>query len=594
VLQEQTTLRVPSQSNAYRELVELFEHDLQKVNAAALMEIQDGLRSAVIPIPFWLWTPRLAKVTAILHKARDEDPMQWTWPLVKDLLPICQVVVTADAVEIRPPCPPIEEIVSFDKARRRIYLTATLADDSVLVTDFDADPTSVARPITPVGAGYLGDRLLLAPQDLNPTITDDEVRQAARGFADAGRNVVVLVPSHYRARLWSPYSDLTAATSEQIAAAVSRLRGKTPVGLVVLVNKYDGIDLPDGACRVLIIDGLPEAYNGIDRRERAVLGDSDAMVARQLQRIEQGMGRGVRSTSDYCVVLLLGPKLSQRIGNRDYRAKFGPATRAQIELSREVAAGLRGQSMDELVAVMNQVLDRDRNWVSAARDILADVTYDARSVSAAAIHRRRAFNHAAVEQYVAAAAEMSQAVNAAVDDRHKGWLQEQLAAYQHLFDKARAQQTLAGALKLNRGVLRPREGVSYQRLKAGEAQAAQAAAYLFAAYTDANTLRLGFEALTDDLVFDDQRVPEFENALEHLGEHLGFTVQRPERDTGNGPDVLWALGGLRYLLIEAKSGVLTTRDKIWRKERDRARPLPPSGRCRSQLGPWRRGCRGTR
>ena len=29
------------------------------------------------------------------------------------------------------------------------------------------------------------------------------------------------------------------------------------VGLVVLINKYDGIDLPDDACRVLVIEGLP-------------------------------------------------------------------------------------------------------------------------------------------------------------------------------------------------------------------------------------------------------------------------------------------------------------------------------------------------
>lgn len=566
VLQEQTTLRVPQQLSAYRALIELFEDDLMRINPAALLEIQDGLRTAVIPIPFWQWSARMNKVTAILHKASDDDQIQWTWPLVKELLPICQVVVTADAVEIRPPCPPIEQIVSFAKARRRIYLTATLADDSVLVTDFDADPKSVARPITPVGGGYLGDRLILAPQELNPTITDDEVRQAARRFADAGRNVVVLVPSHYRAKQWSTYSDVTAATADEIADAVARLRGKTPVGLVVLVNKYDGIDLPDDACRILIVDGLPETYNGIDRRERTVLGDSDAMIGRQLQRIEQGMGRGVRSTSDYCVVLLLGPKLSQRIANRENRAKLSPATRAQLELSREVAADLRGQTMDELVEVMDQVLDRDRAWVTAARDVLADTSYDVGSVSPAAIHRRKAFNHAAVGQYTAAAAEMSQAVNAAVDDRHKGWLQEQLAAYQNFFDKGKAQQTLAGALKLNRGVLRPRDGVSYQRLKAGQAQATQAAGYLADSYADANELRLGFEALTDDLVFDPQRVPEFEDALESLGEHLGFAVQRPERDTGNGPDVLWALGGQRYLLIEAKSGVLTTRDKIWRSE----------------------------
>lgn len=29
------------------------------------------------------------------------------------------------------------------------------------------------------------------------------------------------------------------------------------VGLVVLINKYDGIDLPSDACRILALDGCP-------------------------------------------------------------------------------------------------------------------------------------------------------------------------------------------------------------------------------------------------------------------------------------------------------------------------------------------------
>jgi hypothetical protein len=83
-------------------------------------------------------------------------------------------------------------------------------------------------------------------------------------------------------------------------------------------------------------------------------------------------------------------------------------------------------------------------------------------------------------------------------------------------------------------------------------------------YQDAGSLQLGVQTILDDLVLDPNRVPEFEEALAELGRHLGFDAQRPERDTGNGPDVLWSLGGLRYLVIEAKSGA--TADRIWRKD----------------------------
>jgi hypothetical protein len=41
-------------------------------------------------------------------------------------------------------------------------------------------------------------------------------------------------------------------------------------------------------------------------------------------------------------------------------------------------------------------------------------------------------------------------------------------------------------------------------------------------------------------------------------------AQRPERDTNNGPDVLWSVGSLNYLVIECKSGA--TADRIWRSD----------------------------
>lgn len=52
--------------------------------------------------------------------------------------------------------------------------------------------------------------------------------------------------------------------------------------------------------------------------------------------------------------------------------------------------------------------------------------------------------------------------------------------------------------------------------------------------------------------------------MELIAFHLGFRAQRPERDTSNGPDVLWSIGFLNYLVIECKSGA--TADHIWRSD----------------------------
>ncbi|MGV7524182.1 helicase C-terminal domain-containing protein, partial [Mycobacterium kansasii] len=71
------------------------------------------------------------------------------------------------------------------------------------------------------------------------------------------------------------------------------------------VNKYDGVDLPHDACRLLIVDGIPTPLSGAEQRESAALTGSTVFQARKVQRVEQGMGRGIRDLEDYCAVLLL-------------------------------------------------------------------------------------------------------------------------------------------------------------------------------------------------------------------------------------------------------------------------------------------------
>lgn len=561
-VREKFTLTVSRQHHqeAYDALLELFEDDLRQQSEPQYLDIASGVPSAVVEVPFWAWQRHIPTVTAKLHALREDEHLQWPWPLVKDVLPLCRAVFTAFGMEIQPPHPPIGKIASFTRARRRIHLTATLADDSVLVTDFAASADTVKNQIVPASAGYLGDRLILAPREISPAISDDAVREMAADLA-ASVNVVVLAPSYAKAALWQRHAAVTAAKSEDIADAVRRLREEDHVGLVVLVNKYDGIDLPRSACEILVVDGLPEAYGGLTRREEIVVGDSEEMVARQLQRIEQGMGRGVRSVNDHCVVLLLGPRLSQLMASPKHRAQFGPATRAQIDLSRQVAHGLEGQPLEKIRGVVHQVLDRDPDWIRVSRQKLADVAFPPGHVSPIAELTRDAFDQATLQQYAQAASLTSRAVNAAEEPAVKGMLQEQLAAYQNFLDPAKAQQTLVGALRHNPSLTRPLVGVKATRISPADVQAKLAADYLSHTYGDRNSLLLGVDALLDDLVYPTP-APVFEAALEELGRHLGFEAQRPERTLGNGPDVLWALGKLRYLVLEAKS--YSTTDKIWR------------------------------
>lgn len=552
------SIDIPYADPVFGELLDVFRADLEAHSPNDLLDVVDQSFGAILRVPFWSWRSRLEGARAVLHKARKtSDALTFAWPAVKDVLPYCRAVFTGQQVTITPLCSPVAQITNFHTAKHRVYLTATLADDSVLVTDFGADPASVAVPITPTSAGDIGERMILAPMELNSTISAAIARGAIAGLV-AKHNVVVIVPSKRAAAEWSDYTpEGHIVYAEDVGTMVERLRSGY-VGLVVLVNKYDGIDLPGNACRVLVLDGLPESFSGEERLETQLTSRTSGFDDRQVQRIEQGMGRGVRSNEDHCVVFLLGARLTQLVNDQETFAMFSPATRAQLSQSRQIAGDLADQPLSAIMAVAHQALNRDEGWIKYARSALAGIVPTTGKVSPAASSRRQAFDLAVAGDIGGAVKSLSDAVNATPDVRQQGWLLEQQAVYVDLVDPARAQQVLTSARAKNTDVLRPLSGGVYQKLPASAGQAAAASDHLVRLYgNDPTRLRVAFEALIDNLQFDPNRVPEFEQALVDLAQHIGLAAQRPEHELGEGPDGLWALGGLKYWVIEAKSGAIS-------------------------------------
>jgi tetratricopeptide (TPR) repeat protein len=554
-VEDQFTLNIDSSHEAYDPLLELFSAELSHQSKPGYLDIKHGDPSAVLQIPFWAWADRQDRVLSVLHPHREDEGFLFVWPLISESLPICRAAISSNGIQIAPPCPPIDRIPSVTSARRRIYMTATLPDDSVLVTHFAANPSSVAQPITPKTAGDLGDRMILTPLDTHPGIDETEVHSVLARLAKS-YNVVVIVPSKRRAQGWKHLAT-AIYDKDTIEAGVARLKAGH-VGLAVLVNKYDGIDLPGEACRVLAIDGLPESYGELDRLDSLALSDTEAFVTRQIQRIEQGMGRGVRSNEDWCAVILLGSRLTERLYTAGAFKKLSPATRAQLDLSRSVADLLRGKPLSELENAILQCLNRDPAWVSAGRFVLDGVVYNGvRPVSEIAVAQRQALDLAVVGQYRKAADAMDPVLSRTPDAKQRGWLKAQAAAYRHLDDPVAAQDLLTSALADNRAITKPRHGVGYARLSGHADQAKRCVEVLASRYLDCGQLLVAVAAISDDLIPHPDSTEEFEQAWFELGEHLGFASQRPERNQGDGPDVLWMLGDRRALVTECKSGVTT-------------------------------------
>ena len=55
-------------------------------------------------------------------------------------------------------------------------------------------------------------------------------------------------------------------------------------GLTVLINKYDGVDLPDDACRMLVVDGLPNLKSDYDALIRSINPNDKRIQREQIQK----------------------------------------------------------------------------------------------------------------------------------------------------------------------------------------------------------------------------------------------------------------------------------------------------------------------
>ncbi|NCH84207.1 DEAD/DEAH box helicase [Cronobacter malonaticus] len=554
-VESQFTIKIKfsdDKNGLFRTIFNLFAEDIARQNYIKYSEILNGDYTAMQEIPFWNWQRKIKEITEILVKNRTDDELKFTLPLLKNHLSLCKCVISSQSIEITPHIIPISVFPSLDTAFRKIYMTATLADDSILSTHFGVNTNELNNAITPDSAGDIGERMILLPQVLNPKITDKDLIEICSEVAKS-HNVVIICPSEYKAKKWFAIANQMLKT-ENITEGVDKLKN-SHVGVTILLNRYDGIDLPKEACRLLVIDGLPDDSSNIEKIKNGILLGSKEGSIRTIQKIEQGMGRGIRSNDDYCVVMLLGQQLSSLLYVNDAASYFSPATKAQLDLSNQIADQLTTPSNEQILEVMNYCLSRNDQWIAASRGGLSALKYEGKESSDnlnSALFN--AFKEATLGDYRKAYNILYTYINKCDDNKTKGYAKQFLAEYTNFYDEGEAQKILKSAKTLNQRVLRPLDGITYDRINQDEhTQALKVSEYIRSKFDEPNKVIIYLNSLLDDLNFKPESHKRFESAIDETAKLLGFSSERPEEKYDEGPDNLWAIKANEYLVIECKN-----------------------------------------
>lgn len=578
------TIKIKNSSELYFLIHKMFEDSLHQQDIGSAKSIYGGDRNTIMQVPFWSWMDNVGAVAGILSQIsqqytskgfkKDEvsTNIYFNWPLLKNSLESCHVFISGDSIEITPHCLPISQFKAFENAKRRIFMSATLLDDSLLIKELDINEKSVKSPLENSKNYNIGERMILIPALIHESLNVNKLVEITN---DISKNIIVLTPSSYSnyTKKWDE-KGAKILMSEKISSEIRNL-SESEDNCLVLPNRYDGIDLYGDQCRVLIIEGLPLGATLYERYLNNARPSSKIIKTLLAQKIEQGIGRSTRSSSDYSVVILTGADLETFVSINENKKYLSPQTRQQIEIGIKFTKKLEGMNEDNageaLLSIMNASFSRNNNWIKFHNSELQKAKHEEINyipVELASLERK-AYSLYNANRSLEASRIIEMAINNLadnLDECDKGWYLQLAAFYLYKNDKSGAIRKQIKAHEFNSNLIKTIEGIKYKKVDQYRGLQSNAVYKNIKSYDDGNAIVIYINEILGKLVFGgDSNI--FEGGFMELGIFLGYNCQRPEKCFGKGlPDVLWQMSNNEFIIVEAKNEVYKTRQYIYKSE----------------------------
>lgn len=555
-LRQAFTLEIELETNGdlYREIAGLFRQAFKDSSRLGTFDdILSQREATTLEVPYWAWFEKVDVVRELLRAHHEKYAL--VWPLLRDHLHLCHAIISRNSFTITPILPLVDLFPTFADAPRRIYMSATIADDSEIVRTFDADEQLVRKALRSRSLAGISERMILTPdlmhfafnvRDMNADLLKWTANEKKLG-------AVLLTPSDKKAASWNDVG-MVATGSAQVEKCVRDLQTRSTNGPIVFSNRYDGIDLPNDACRLLCMIGLPSGTSNYELFRSSALYGGHTITRMLAQRIEQGIGRGARGAGDHCAVVLSGSDLSAWLA-KDANFKFlTSATRAQIKIGNLVTEAI--ENKQDIFNTVERCFNRDSDWIEFHAEELAELIEEDEADQGSyltATAERKAFNNwrdgyaeKAIGRLEKLAKECEQ-----LDNQTQGWI-FQLAARiaDHWGNKDLSEIHQHSAYAKNKNLLRPRTTPPYRLLTNQNSQSLAIATQI-----GSYRMRAGFIQHFEQVVSNlhhQSTANQFEQALAELGKMIGLTAERHDSG-GVGPDVLWLLHSKVGFVIEAKS-----------------------------------------
>jgi hypothetical protein len=566
------TLRViaPDNGAIFGQIVATLKPLMTEGQIAEVFDPQGSHRVAIVDLG--VIATAKEQLAQILERLPAFTPARYAWNQIRANLHACHVFISKDSLAIRPYIVPTYEHVAFASVQHRIYLSATLGDVEDLRRAYAVDKIEAVR----AAKEQDGRRFVFVP---GLGMGGDEVRAALRSIWGRlePRRAVAIAPSFPSlTRLQVELVNAFGASNFHFFGAQDIEESLTPFtgasnAVLALANRYDGLDLPDDDCRLLILADSPRATNELENNLSSAWKLGPALRWREATRLVQGMGRCTRSATDFAVILLLGESLINAATNMSLLRLLPPTLRREIQWGRTQIkeSGLTPEAFAEMVVA----LISDESYRREADESIADspaengseTTGTRMAIATKEVAHSKAFwagDYSRAQEVASEIVDMLSGeewagfrawwlYSASLAARHAGNLTGELAALK----RAKATGINAGWLD---HLLRSRQRGADPVRNGGEELPSIVAEKIWNAIDELGWSGRRFadycEKMLSDVMAADKH-KTFHAGLEALGRLLGAQASRPSNQ--GEPDVIWQLGDHVWICFEAKTEKLS-------------------------------------
>ncbi|EKN71241.1 DEAD/DEAH box helicase family protein [Schinkia azotoformans] len=357
----------------FESIIELFKGDISEYNYTRIMSDDTEYYKPIYDlIPYPKYLEKLPQLIELLDANITEcGNAKHPWSKINENLEMCQMFFSWGEINIRPLIPPTKTHVAFSNAKQRIYMSATLGDGGEL------ERITGVRKIgkIPIPKGWdkysNGRRLILFP---NRIFNPDDSLKVAFGAIQNQERALVLCPDNRTAQFFiskmeQELPEYTVLQSSDIEDSLVPFSSREKV-VLVLTNRYDGIDLSGDICRLQIVFGMPEATNLQEGFLWNRLNANAVLSELVKTRITQALGRCTRSNDDFANVIMLDPNLLKFCTRRENLVGFHPEIQAEIEFGLSNSEKI--ESVTEMIEFMNDFIT-DKEYFSAINDAITEI-----------------------------------------------------------------------------------------------------------------------------------------------------------------------------------------------------------------------------